>query len=157
MLEPVIRKAELKDVKQIEDLMRSFWKVDVDYAKELKNDEAVLLVAEIPQTSDDHDSRISGAVLMWVTRWNSTGYLVEIAVRKEWQRKGIAKALLERLSVISVDFGFRTIIVETQTGNKDAIDFYLANGLRFCGSNDRYYTNHPKTAKDIAIFFSLDL
>ncbi len=64
---------------------------------------------------------------------------------------------MEALSRHAVEKELRSIIVETQPSNRNAMDFYLSNGFRLCGFNDRYYTNKPVSSKDIAIFFSLDL
>lgn len=49
------------------------------------------------------------------------------------------------------------VIVETQPDNKTGMDFYLANGFRLCGYNDRYHVNNPKSSREIALFFSFDI
>jgi ribosomal protein S18 acetylase RimI-like enzyme len=87
----------------------------------------------------------------------NAGYLVEFAVDKGHRRKGIGKSILNKLARVAEEKDLRAIIVETQPDNKDGMDFYLANGFRMCGNNDRYYTNKPKNAKEITLFFSLDL
>lgn len=51
----------------------------------------------------------------------------------------------------------QSIIVETQSSNRNAMGFYLSNGFRLCGFNGRYCPNKPLPSKDIAIFFPLDL
>jgi len=94
---------------------------------------------------------------MWVKTWNKTGYLVELAVDKSHQRKGIATKLVQSLAGRARKAGLRAIIVETQPSVREGMDFYLHNGFRLCGYNDRYYTNNPTTSKEIALFFSLDL
>ena len=122
----------------------------------MTNRDAILLVAE---AVGGHSSGnpIVGTGLMWMTNWNKTGYLVELAVGKEHQRKGIGKALVDEFARVAKEKQLRAIIVETQPDNKEGMDFYLTNGFRLCGYNDRYYTNSPKSSHEIALFFSLDL
>jgi [ribosomal protein S18]-alanine N-acetyltransferase len=147
-----IRDANLEDLLKIENIISEHWKVNIDHQKELENPNAILLVAE-----DEADSRILGTALMWVTDWNKTGYLVELAVENTMKRKGIGSKILEELLSIGKRHDLRSIIVETQMGRHEAIGFYLSRNFRMCGYNDRYYTNHPDSGNDIAIFFSLDI
>jgi ribosomal protein S18 acetylase RimI-like enzyme len=148
-----VRRAGRDDAGFVDGIINEYWKVSVDHVKELSNSDAVLLVAEEPAGS----RAIVGAATMWVTAWNRAGYLVELAVRKDWQRKGVGKAMVGELARLSKERGLRAIIAETQPENRNAIDFYMANGFRMCGYNDRYYTNRPSSSKEIALFFSLDV
>jgi hypothetical protein len=65
--------------------------------------------------------------------------------------------LVAGLAKLSRVEGLRSIMVETQPSNLQGLDFCLAMGFRLCGYNDRYHINDPKTAKDVAVFLSLDL
>ena len=88
---------------------------------------------------------------------DKTGYLVELAVGRDSQRRGVGKALANELTKLAKENGLRAIIVGTQPDNKSGMDFYLAIGFRLCGYMDRYYTDNPKSSHEIALFFSLDL
>ena len=153
MLEARVRKATTEDIGGLEGIINQHWRVNIDHDHELRNRDAVLLVAE----TTGRQARIVGTGLMWITRWNRTGYLVELAVDRQVQRMGIGRRLISEFSKYARRHGLRGIIVETQPDNKDGMDFYLTNGFRLCGFNDRYYTNSPQSSHDIAIFFSLDL
>jgi ribosomal protein S18 acetylase RimI-like enzyme len=155
-LEFRVRKAAADDIESLEAVINQHWKVNIDHHQEMTNRDAILLVAE---AVGGHSSGnpIVGTGLMWVTNWNKTGYLVELAVGKEHQRKGIGKALVDEFARVAKEKQLRAIIVETQPDNKEGMDFYLTNGFRLCGYNDRYYTNSPKSSHEIALFFSLDL
>lgn len=144
-----IRIAKDKDVPLLENVINEHWKVNIDHSQEIKNPNAILLVAE--------ENSILGTALMWVVEWNKTGYLVELAVSKEQQRKGIGSKIIDELVMRAKEKGLRAIIVETQPDNKVAMDFYLKKGFRLCGYNDHYYTNSPKSSHEIAIFFALDI
>jgi N-acetylglutamate synthase-like GNAT family acetyltransferase len=152
-----VRKAEASDVEPLEAVINQHWKVNIDHRKELANKDALLLVAEAIGDPSEARNTIVGTALMWVTTWNKTGYLVELAVSAHYQRRGIGKALVNELTKLSKENGLRAIIVEAQADNKNGMDFYLAIGFRLCGYNDRYYTNNPKSSHEIALFFSLDL
>jgi ribosomal protein S18 acetylase RimI-like enzyme len=156
-LEFRVRKAATNDIESLEAVINQHWKVNVDHHQEMTNRDAILLVAEVVGESPSIGNPILGTGLMWVTNWNRTGYLVELAVGKEHQRKGIGKALIDEFARVAKEKQLRAIIVETQPDNKEGMDFYLANGFRLCGYNDRYYTNSPKSSHEIALFFSLDL
>ena len=151
-----VRKATPKDLEAVERIARQYWEPSVSYSVELSKDETVFIVAE-KQYHVWKPTEIVGMALMWIREWNKTGYVAELAVDQERRRNGIGLRLVQELSNNAMNRGARAIIVETQPGNKEAMDFYLSNGFRLCGYNDRYYTNHPKSSKDIAIFFSLDL
>lgn len=94
---------------------------------------------------------------MRIHSWNRSGYLLEFATSNDWKRNGVGKALLDEIRKHCIRNGLRTVIVETQPGNREANEFYEAMGLRICGYNDRYYTNVPENAKDTALFYSLDI
>ena len=153
----VIREGNLQDVPGLEAVINQHWKVNIDHGKELKNPDAILLVAVDDLAPSRRRNRILGTALMWVTKWNRTGYLVELAVAKEHQRRGIALKLVQDLAKRASGLGLRAIIVETQPDNKAGMDFYLHSGFRLCGYNDRYYTNNPASSHEIALFFSLEL
>lgn len=154
-----IRSAECSDIPALEAVINQHWAVNIDHDKELQNPNAVLLVAEREEKGNSKlgAPTVVGTALMWVREWNKTGYLVELAVSKQHQRRGYASKIIEELARRAKDKGLRAIIVETQLDNKGAMDFYLKKGFRLCGYNDRYYTNTPTSSHSIAIFFSLDL
>jgi ribosomal protein S18 acetylase RimI-like enzyme len=151
-----IRSAERKDLAALESVINQHWKVNANHEQELKNTNAIFLVAETG--ADEQESpAIVGTALLWATEWNKTGYLAELAVSKEHQRTGCGSKLMDELAKMAKERGLRAIIAETQMDNKVAMDFYLKRGLRLCGYNDRYYTNTPRSTHDIAVFFALDL
>jgi ribosomal protein S18 acetylase RimI-like enzyme len=152
-----IRRAEKRDIKPLEAVINEHWKVNIDHRKEIADKNAILLVVETADGSSHTTRKVVGTGLMWVTKWNKTGYLVELAVSKDSMRKGVGKALVSEFARLARRHRLRAIIVETQPDNKDGMDFYLANGFRLCGYNDRYYTNRPRSSHEIAVFFSLDL
>lgn len=127
----------------------------VNHYEECAGSEAISPIAE---TCREAWSRIMvGMALMWVRRWNSTGCGVKLAVDRGHPRMDFAGMLISELARLAAEPSLRSIIVETQPANSNAMYFYPARGFRLCGYNDRYYTNTQNTSKDIAVFFYLDL
>ena len=152
-----IRCARADDVDNIDSIVNQFWKPDVDHLVELQNEKSVLLVAEKIGYAYYVEPRLIGTALMKIIGWNKTGYLAELAVHKNYQRRGVATAILRELAQRAKKEGLRAIITETQPANRPAMDFYLKSGFRLCGYSDRYYTNTPRSSDQIALFFSLDI
>ena len=152
-----VRPAKAEDIHPLEAVISRWWKVDVDHRKHIAHSDSILLVAERSKEGPTGKKSIVGTGLMLVTDWNKTGYMAELAVADDFKRKGVARALMSEFSNLARKRRLRAIIAETQPDNSEAIGFYLSNGFRFCGFNDRYYTNSPKTPHEVAIFFSLDL
>lgn len=152
-LQVSVRRARDADVEALNAIMAENWKVDLDHRRELSHSDSIVLVAEALVGT----RRVVGACLMRLSRWNGTGQLVELAVRKKDRRRRVGSALVSGLSHLAEEDGLRAIVAETQPGNQAAVGFYLSNGFRLCGYNDRYYTNSPRSPDEVALFFSLDL
>lgn len=75
-------------------------------------------------------------------------HVSDLLVGKTYRRAGIGRRLLNVARRWAREEGAHRLLVETQTKNYPAIQFCLANGLSFCGFNDRYFPN-----QDIAVFF----
>ena len=72
------------------------------------------------------------------------GYITNIAVSPEYRRRGIAKALLERLIEENRDLSFITL--EVRESNLGAIALYEGMGFEKVGARPHYYTNPDETA-----------
>lgn len=85
--------------------------------------------------------------------WNNTAKITNIFLLPIFRHKGYGQALIEILIKTAKKKKARTLIAEAPSA-KPALKFYLKNGFRICGYNDRYYDNK---GKEIAIFLSYDL
>ncbi len=150
------RYATVEDVQVVSRIISQYWQPSLDYSAEVVKEDNIFLVAEY---KDEELGKpiLAGMALANIIKWNKTGYLLEIAVDKGNKRSGVGKTLIAGLSHIGKKRGIRSVIAETQPSNIVAMDFYISQGFRLCGFNDRYYTNTPKSSRDVAIFFSLDL
>ena len=111
----------------------------------------------VSEDKDEHNREIVGFAVMKISSWNNTASLVEFAVRKDMKRIGMGNAIIGEIRRVASIKGLRSVIIETQPGNREANEFYSSIGLRICGYNDRYYSNRPESPNDIAIFYSLDI
>lgn len=87
--------------------------------------------------------------------WNNTIWLMDIRVRADRKRAGVGTALVHSLAAEARSSGARGILVETQTTNAPAVDFYRHLGFRIAGFNDHLYTNHDRHSGDIALYLFL--
>lgn len=72
----------------------------------------------------------------------------DIVIEADLRRQRIGTRMLKIARQWAAENGAARLLVEVRTKNYPMISFCLANGLIFCGYNDRYLPN-----KDIAVFF----
>lgn len=99
------------------------------------------LVAEV-------DEQVRGYVDLLVQPWQQSGWVANLAVERDYRRRGIGTALIRHARRWARTQGLRQLFAETTTKNYPAVSFYQKLGFQFCGFNDHYYIN-----QDIAIFF----
>lgn len=83
-----------------------------------------------------------------VQPWQELLWVTNLAVDKEYRRRGIGSALVRHARQWAREQGLLGVLVEAATKNYPAVHFYEKLGFRFCGFNDQYYLN-----QDIAVFF----
>ncbi len=76
-------------------------------------------------------------------------WILDLAVRPNLRRQGIATALLLAAQEWASGRNFRSLICEMQSKNYPAIRMMLKLGYEFCGYHEYYYEN-----QDIALFFA---
>lgn len=66
-------------------------------------------------------------------------HLSLFAVRREWQRKGIGRAMFDWLKASALTAGIATMRLELRSANRDAQQFYRALGFEETGMAPGYY------------------
>jgi ribosomal protein S18 acetylase RimI-like enzyme len=94
------------------------------------------------------DGEVRGYVDLLARPWQRLGWVANLAVDREYRRRGIGTALMSHARRWAREQGLQEILAETTTKNYPALCFYQKLGFQFCGFNDHYYTN-----QDIALFF----
>jgi len=98
-----------------------------------------------------HGHRLAGYAIAWFV--DDGVHLLNIAVRQEFQRKGVGRALLEDLIGRAVAARKRVIILEVRASNSAAHEFYSRFMFTDFGVRRGYYAD---THED-AILMALDL
>ena len=87
---------------------------------------------------------IVGYVTFWIVA--DEVHLHGIAVREDWQRRGVASALMGEMIRRSQAEGALTAILEVRPSNRRAIRLYNKLGFRVCGIRPSYYTDSGEDA-----------
>ena len=87
------------------------------------------------------DGHEAGLLQIEHQKWNNSLRVWDIGVWTKFQRRGIGRALMDAAKIRARELGARRIVLETQTSNVKAIDFYLACGFELVGLDATNYTN----------------
>ncbi len=79
-------------------------------------------------------------------------WITDVAVAKDWRRRGIARKLIAAAENWGIQRELRKAVIEVQSKNYPAIRLIQKLGYEFCGYNDQYYAT-----RDVALFFSRSL
>jgi len=74
--------------------------------------------------------------------WNKRLRITEIYVEPASRRKGLGTILLDHAVSLARSYADRMLVLETQSCNQAAIEFYLAYGFRLSGVDLFCYSNH---------------
>ena len=80
------------------------------------------------------------------SRYVDAWHVMNVAVDPDYQRRGIATRLLERLFELTVDDGRRGYTLEVRVSNLDAIRLYEKLGFERRGVRRGYYTDNREDA-----------
>lgn len=80
--------------------------------------------------------------------WQNLLWISNLVIQKDYRRQGFGTILFEAAKRWSLQHRLNNVMIETQTKNYPAISFAQQLGFRYCGYNERYYSNG-----DIALFF----
>ncbi len=95
---------------------------------------------------------VQGIVICEPQYWNNTLYIRHLMVEKKMRLKGIGRQLIEECEQRAKAEGFRAIVLEVQSLNGTAIDFYKSLGFNISGTNISLYSNSDILKEDVAIF-----
>lgn len=99
------------------------------------------------------DNRLIAAIETAVESWSERLRITEIWVSEEYRRQGIGKALIEVAKERTVKENYRALVLETQSCNVNAIDFYLSQGFTLIGFDTCFYQNDDIQRKHVRLEF----
>ncbi len=108
-----------------------FWNVDI-LKDELTSDTSQFICAK-------YENKIVGFAGIKIILDEAD--LMNIAVKKDYRRQGIATLLLNHILTICQEKGIKTIHLEVNEENFSAISLYQKLGFKECGRRKQYYDN----------------
>lgn len=82
-------------------------------------------------------SIVLGYLIFWITFDSST--ICKIAVRPEYQRRGLAHRLIKKMEKVLRAEQVKTTTLEVRDNNYPAINFYFKEGYQFVAIKKQYY------------------
>jgi ribosomal protein S18 acetylase RimI-like enzyme len=87
--------------------------------------------------------------------WNQTYRIWNLNVEKKYRRQSYGKTLFDYILKVAKKEKCRAIILEVQSCNIAAIDFYLKQGMKFIGLNTISYSNQDIKKKEVRLEMGL--
>ena len=88
---------------------------------------------------------------LWKENWSNRLRVTELWVADSHHRRGLGTALMDFAKRHAKALGCRALMLETQSGNENAIAFYLAQGLTLFGFDRSAYTNRDVERRDVRL------
>lgn len=102
----------------------------------------------------ENDGLIIGYACYYIVAGEA--HLTNIATRKDFQRKSVAKQLLENILQIASDNECAYVLLEVRPSNLDAIKFYEKYGFKILYHRPEYYHNPVENALVMVRYFDKD-
>ena len=116
---------------ELETEFDNFWNYNI-LKQELENDNSIYIVAK-------NENQIVGFGGIW--KAIDDVHITNIVVKKNYRKLGIGTKILERLIEISKELDFKSITLEVNENNINAIKLYKKFGFKNLGIRKKYYNN----------------
>jgi ribosomal protein S18 acetylase RimI-like enzyme len=103
------------------------------------------------------DDEQIGWIELGYDSWNNRMRVWEFFVKQGFRRKGIGTLLMEYAVKIAKEKGARMLILETQTCNVPAVNFYQKYGFELVGFDLAAYSNEDISKKEVRLELGLKL
>ncbi len=113
--------------------------------------------AQALQLVVEENGRLIGFLDAEIESWRKVVKVWDILVDEEHRRQGIGTELIRRAQEFAAKSSCRALVVETQTTNWPALNFYLKLGFQIGGVDDHFYTNRDAERKEVALFLYREL
>lgn len=95
------------------------------------------------------NGELLAAIEICPEEWSNRLLVTELFVGKELRGQGYGKKLIDLAKEITVKNKYRVLMLETQSSNVNAVDFYLHEGFTLIGFDSCCYTNHDMERKEV--------
>ncbi|MDY0339026.1 MAG: GNAT family N-acetyltransferase [Acholeplasmataceae bacterium] len=97
------------------------------------------------------DQKNVGFIEGSIQSWNQTYRIWNFLVLDEYQNQGIGRALMEESIKHAKNLSCRAVMLEVQSCNYPAIQFYLKQGFKFTGLDTLAYSNEDIEKKEVRL------
>lgn len=97
------------------------------------------------------NNELIAAIEIIEEEWSNRLRITELWVKEEFRRKGLATLLMNYIKNIAKNHNNRAIILETQTSNVPALDFYYSQDFVFDGIERTCYHNDDIKRKEVRL------
>lgn len=134
-------KLEKSDIPIIKDYEEPLWQQWMD--EESDNGTQIFGVQD--------DDKIVGWMTIGMESWNNRLRVHELLVLEQYRGMGLGKMLLDKAKQVARQKKCRAIVLETQTNNVSAIEFYIKQGFEFGGLDITAYHNDDVERNEVRI------
>lgn len=99
------------------------------------------------------NDELVGAIETTPESWSNRLRITELWVADKYQKQGIGRGLMNMAKEQAKREGRRAIILETQSCNTNAIEFYQHEGFTLIGMDTCCYTNNDIERKEVRLEF----
>ena len=134
-----MREADLPRVMEIERAAFSHPWTEELVRRELGHEFSTVLLA-----CGGESGAVQGFAVVWLV--HDELHVLNVAVAPEARRRGVARAILDRVEAQGREQGARIAMLEVRRGNAPAIALYRTLGYREVGVRPRYYAEDGEDA-----------
>jgi ribosomal protein S18 acetylase RimI-like enzyme len=98
-----------------------------------------------------------GWIELGYERWNNRMRIWEFLVAEDFRKQGIGTLLMNHAVLIAKQKGARMLVLETQTNNVTAIDFYLRFGFDIIGLDTAAYSDDDVGKREVRLEMGMKL
>jgi ribosomal protein S18 acetylase RimI-like enzyme len=103
------------------------------------------------------DSAEVGWIELGYDKWNNRMRVWEFLVAEEFRKRGIGTLPMKHAVRVARQKGARMLVLETQTNNAAAIDFYLRFGFELIGFDKAAYSNDDIEKREVRLEMGMKL
>jgi ribosomal protein S18 acetylase RimI-like enzyme len=108
-------------------------------------------VAEPRAFAATYNGEQIGWIELGYEKWNNRMRIWELLIKKEHRGKGIGTQLMQHVIKLAKERGARMLVLETQSCNVKAIQFYLKHGYELIGFDLTAYSNQDIEKSEVRL------
>lgn len=95
------------------------------------------------------NGELLAAIEVCPEEWSNRLLITELFVAEKIRKQGYGKKLIDLAKKITIERNYRVLMLETQSSNVNAVDFYLHEGFTLIGFDSCCYTNEDLERKEV--------